>query len=94
MARLPAMMLAAFAIAPAAIAQEAEWIQQDDLTSAEIVEQGGELLSSSAFLDGRDNYISITYWAVGSFRRQVFRCVDRVNSFGESRRSRCALASS
>lgn len=94
LSRRLALVFAALAAAPGAAAQEAEWVQQNDLTSADLAEQGAQLLSSAAVPDGRDSYVSITYWEQGSFRRQIFRCVDRVNSFGLTRRSRCARASS
>lgn len=90
MHRLLAMVLAGFALAPAAAAQEAEWVRNGDVTTAVLADDGAELLSSSSFIDGRD-YISITYWMRGTLRRVMYRCVDRVGSDGVSRRSRCAL---
>ena len=87
------MMLAALALAPAAAAQEAEWVRDGDVTSATLAEDGADLLSSSSFVDGRD-YMSSTYWMRGTLRRDMYRCVDRVSSDGVSRRSRCAKVSS
>lgn len=87
------MILAALALAPAAAAQEADWVRDGDVTTAILAEDGADLLSSSSFVDGRD-YISITYWMRGTLRRVMYRCVDRVGTDGVSRRSRCAMVSS
>ena len=75
------------------VAQEAEWVRAEDVTSAVLADDGAELLSSSSFLEGRD-YYSITYWMRGTLRREMYRCVDRVSSDGVSRRSRCAKVES
>ena len=87
------MVLAALALAPAAAAQEAEWVRDGDVTTAILAEDGADLLSSSSFVDGRD-YISITYWMRGTLRRVMYRCVDRIGTDGVSRRSRCAMVNS
>jgi len=76
------------------MAQEPAWVEAPDMTTALLAADGADLLDSAAFIDERNNHVSVTFWQTGGLRKRIYRCIDRLNADGESRRSRCALATS